>query len=55
MLAGFGVLIALSSLGFAGYMISDVDRSPRIAPVGEFFSHIGESRELYGVLALRSG
>jgi hypothetical protein len=31
MLATFGVLIALSSLGFAGYMISDVDRPPRIA------------------------
>jgi hypothetical protein len=31
MLATFGVLIALSSLGFAGYMISDVDRAPRIA------------------------
>src|ERR1700693_488779 len=30
-LATFGVLIALSSLGFAGYMISDVDRPPRIA------------------------
>ena len=31
MLATFGVLIALSSLGFAGYMISDVNRPPRIA------------------------
>jgi hypothetical protein len=31
LLATFGVLIALSSLGFAGYMISDVDRPPRIA------------------------
>ncbi len=31
MLATFGVVIALSSLGFAGYMISDVDRPPRIA------------------------
>ena len=30
-LAAFGVLIALSSLGFAGYMVSDVDRPPRIA------------------------
>jgi hypothetical protein len=31
MLAAFGVLIALSSLGFAGYMVADVDRPPRIA------------------------
>jgi len=30
-LAAFGVLIALSSLGFAGYMVADVDRPPRIA------------------------
>jgi hypothetical protein len=30
-LAAFGVLIALSSLGFAGYMVSDVDRPTRIA------------------------
>jgi hypothetical protein len=30
-LAGFGVVIALSSLAFAGYMVSDVDRAPRIA------------------------
>lgn len=31
MLAAFGVLIALSSLAFAGYMVADVDRAPRIA------------------------
>jgi hypothetical protein len=30
-LAGVGVVIALSSLAFAGYMVSDVDRAPRIA------------------------
>ncbi|MGA2042659.1 MAG: hypothetical protein ABSG83_04735 [Roseiarcus sp.] len=30
-LAGFGVLIALSSLGFAGYMVSDIDRPTRVA------------------------
>jgi len=30
-LAGIGVLIALSSLGFAGYMVSDIDRPTRIA------------------------
>jgi hypothetical protein len=30
-LVGFGVVIALSSLGFAGYMVTDVDRPPRIA------------------------
>lgn len=30
-LAGFGVATALSSLAFAGYMVSDSDRPPRIA------------------------
>ena len=31
MLAAFGVLIALSSLALAGYMVAGVDRPPRIA------------------------
>jgi hypothetical protein len=31
MLAASGVTIALSSLAFAGYMVADVDRPPRIA------------------------
>jgi hypothetical protein len=30
-LAGLGIMIAMSSLAFAGYMVSDVDRPPRIA------------------------
>jgi hypothetical protein len=30
-LAACGVAIALSSMGFAGYMVADVDRPPRIA------------------------
>src|SRR5450755_4711902 len=36
--------------GMATLLIRNGDRSPRIAPVGELFSHIGESSELYGVL-----
>jgi hypothetical protein len=47
-LATFGVLIALSSLGFAGYMISDVDRPPRIAGM-EYLSIF--ARPSHGVVA----
>jgi hypothetical protein len=36
-LAGFGVMIALSSLAFAGYMVADGGGSPRIAGM-EYFS-----------------
>jgi hypothetical protein len=52
-LATFGVLIALSSLGFAGYMISDVDRPPRIAGM-EYLSIFAKPTHSVSVADLRA-